>query len=396
MTRTFTRRELHRLALVALFGTAAGCATAPTSNGDPLVLGWGFTHTQTSADHGSADAVSSVVASLRTQPLVQNQHIMGWGAGNPEPSPGVYDFTSLDSRVDFILKAGGLPVITLCGAPDWMKGGPSGVTDWSRLEAAPTPAHYTDFAALAAVVARRYPDVHHFVVWNEFKGFFDESTKKWDAPGYTRLYDAVYEAVKQVSTGNMVGGPYLDMAAAPADADPAPSPLSGPWGSVDPRTLDAFEYWSSHKRAADFVVVDGHAEVAGGPGESPIALEKFAAVSSWVRARTALPLWWSEWYVQPPAADWTPAREIAMRAAAMIALARAGVATTLYWNPPPVGDQSATTLWSATDLPPPKGAAPDPCWRFSRDSPGGSPRGHVSWSSPFRRPSRPCPGPTWP
>lgn len=28
--------------------------------------------------------------------MPQNQHIMGWGAGNPEPSPGHYDFADLD------------------------------------------------------------------------------------------------------------------------------------------------------------------------------------------------------------------------------------------------------------------------------------------------------------
>ncbi|OLT10047.1 hypothetical protein BJF78_29420 [Pseudonocardia sp. CNS-139] len=63
--------------------------------------------------------------------------------------------------------------MTLCCAPDWMKGGEPGETDWSRIEVAPDPAHYADFAALAVDVARRYPQVRHFVVWNELKGFFD-------------------------------------------------------------------------------------------------------------------------------------------------------------------------------------------------------------------------------
>ncbi len=56
--------------------------------------------------------------------------------------------------------------------PDWMKGGKAGAdnTNWSQaaLETAPDRAHYADFAALAATEsAKRYPDVRHFIVWNE-------------------------------------------------------------------------------------------------------------------------------------------------------------------------------------------------------------------------------------
>ena len=34
--------------------------------------------------------------------MLQNQHIMGWGAGNPEPAPGKYDFRDLDRRIKFM------------------------------------------------------------------------------------------------------------------------------------------------------------------------------------------------------------------------------------------------------------------------------------------------------
>ena len=36
---------------------------------------------------------------LRQVPMLQNQHIMGFGADNPEPSPGRYEWRTLDSRV---------------------------------------------------------------------------------------------------------------------------------------------------------------------------------------------------------------------------------------------------------------------------------------------------------
>jgi hypothetical protein len=180
------------------------------SNGSARWPGWGFTHTEFSADHGSSAAIAAVQQALADQPMVQNQHIMGWGADNPEPAPGVYNFASLDRRINFIRATGGIPVITLCCAPDWMKGGVPGKTDWGQLTKAPLPEHYADFAELSAVVARRYPDVRHFMVWNEFKGFFDEENKRWDAASYTELYNQVYKAVKAVNPLNRVGGPYID------------------------------------------------------------------------------------------------------------------------------------------------------------------------------------------
>jgi hypothetical protein len=254
----------------------------------------------------------------------------------------------LDSRINFIRASGGIPVITLCCAPDWMKGGTPGQTDWDRLTAAPLPKHYPDFAALSAVSAHRYPDVRHFMVWNEFKGFFDEENNRWDAEAYTELYNQVYEAVKAVNPRNYIGGPYLDMARPPSGSTDHDSPLRGSWGTVDQRTLDAFDYWLAHKRGADFVVIDGHATARdGGPGEF-VALEKLSAVSRWVRTRTQRPLWWAEWYVEPADSGWSDQHQRAIRTAAMIEMAKSGVNTALYRNPPPGDEDCATCLWTNT------------------------------------------------
>jgi hypothetical protein len=346
-------RSRHRWLVAGLLLLAAGCSTvgaedASNRSADPVATGqwpgWGFTHTQFSVDVGAPEAVTAARRSLEGTRLVQVQALMGWGAENPEPTPDEYDFDSLDRRIAFIEASGGIPVITLCCAPDWMKGGTPGETDWGDLETAPLPEHYADFAELAAVVAERYPGVRHYMVWNEFKGFFDDERGRWDVEAYTDLYDQVHAALKGVDPGIRVGGPYLDMAAAPEGVDDR-STLSGTWGSVDQRTLDAFEFWLANADGADFVVVDGHATAL--PGSDPVAaLEKFPAVTAWMAARTDLPVWWAEWYVDPAAQEWPPEQQRAVHVAAMLQFAAGGADTVLFWSPRPAADGCATCLWT--------------------------------------------------
>ncbi|MGF1240383.1 GH39 family glycosyl hydrolase [Streptomyces sp. 2-6] len=340
-----------------------GTPGAPRHADEPSV-GWGFTHTQFSADQGSPAAVDRVKGLLgKDGSLPQNQAIMGWGADNPEPVEGRYDFAALDRRIDFMRSSGATPVITLCCAPDWMKGGRAGVdsTDWSQaaLETAPTPDHYADYAALAATVAERYPDVRHFIVWNEFKGFWNDGASRWDYEGYTKLYNLVYRALKRVDPQIMVGGPYLVMDSLdPRQKENASTALRGDWGALDQRVLDAFAYWNAHKAGADFVVVDGSSYTKDDdllPDEFA-ATEKFTAVGRWVRQQThGLPLWWAEYYVEPADGNddrkgWTEQRRVAVQAAGMIAMAEGGATTGFYWNPEEEkGADCPGCLWTPTD-----------------------------------------------
>jgi hypothetical protein len=336
---------------------------------DPLAPGWGLTHTQHDADDGDGGADASAQQLLAEINLPQDQAVMGWGADNPEPSPGVYDFGSLDSRISVIERSGGLPVITLCCAPDWMKGGPAGQTDWNDLEVAPTPAHYADFAALAATVARRYPQVHDYLVWNEFKGFFDAGDQRWNAADYTDLYNQVYRALKAVNPAIEVGGPYLSMDSSTVASTPYPSALSGVWGTVDDRDLQAFTYWNQHKAGADFVVVDGSSATKDPPMATDefTATEKFVAVTDWLRQQTGLPVWWSEWYVQPDGTDWTEQHLDAVLAAGLMAQARAGVSASFYWNPETTGTACTGCLWTSTFLGAGKGGLPMPALVLLQD-----------------------------
>ncbi|WP_328832382.1 xylan 1,4-beta-xylosidase [Streptomyces sp. NBC_00252] len=335
-------------------------ATPPDT--DRPEVGWGFTHTQYSADEGSDTATERVEGLLGKSQLPQDQAIMGWGADNPEPVKGRYDFGALDRRIDFMRKAGGTPVITLCCSPDWMKGGKSGVdnTNWSQasLETAPKPDHYADYAALAATVAKRYPDVTHFIVWNEFKGFWNDSEQRWDYEGYTQLYNLVYKALKKVNPKIMVGGPYLVMDSVdPRDAN-ASRTFRGSWGAMDQRIIDAFDYWNEHKAGADFVVVDGSSYTNDDdllPNEFG-ATDKLTAVSRWVREQTHdLPLWWAEYYVEPADGNddrkgWSETHRVAVQATGMIAMAKGGATSGFYWNPEAEkGTECAGCLWTPTD-----------------------------------------------
>lgn len=341
--------------------TVHGTPTATPGARDPAV-GWGFTHTRYSADEGSGKAVARVERLVSDAGgLPQIQHLMGWGADNPEPVKGRYDFADMDRRVDFIRATGGTPVVTLCCAPDWMKGGRAGVgnTDWSQaaLETAPRPEHFEDFAALAATVAKRYPDVRHFIVWNEFKGFWNDAKARWDYEGYTRFYNLVHQALKKVDRDIMVGGPYLSMDSVDPRADEASTALRGRWGALDQRVVDAFDYWNAHKAGADFVVVDGSSYTRDDellPNEFA-ATDKLTAVSQWVRRRTGnLPLWWAEYYVEPADGNderggWSESRRVAVHASGLIALAEGGASSGFYWNPEDEkGTDCPGCLWTPT------------------------------------------------
>jgi hypothetical protein len=348
-----SRRGFFALAgATAVLGSQAG--SSASSQAAVVTPTLGVTHTQYSLDSwNSAAQVASGEAILSATPLVQNQHIMGWGVLSPEPSPGTYDWTRLDARMALIKNTGGIGVLTLAGAPDWMKGGVSGQTDWSLLAGAPTAAHYQDFAALCAKVAVRYSWVRYFQVWNELKGFWDSTTQTWDYKSYTALYDTVYKAVKEVRPDALIGGPYIVLQnLAPSSGIARSSSLSGSWGMIDQRALDALEYWSANRAGADFVTVDtSTATTDQGLLTDPFTANTlFAAVTKWVSDTTGLPVWWSEFYPDQ-ANSWTP-ESTQLAALTLDAVARAvegGAARVLLWQPQAESTLDYAALWSTTD-----------------------------------------------
>jgi hypothetical protein len=279
---------------------------------------------------------------------------MGWGALNPEPSPGAHEWGSLDRRMEGIVDMGAEPVLTLCCAPDWMKGGAPGATDWGQLEVAPTPEHYDDFARLAQEAALRYPEVRHFIVWNELKGFYDSENNEWDAAGYTDLYNRVYTAVKEVRPDALIGGPYVvvDSWSEEAGTEYASAEVRGPWGVLDRRPLAVIDYWLENAVGADFIAVDGGTGTRDrGLVTSDFAsTEKFAAVTEWLRSRTDLPVWWTEVYAETSDSELGPgdARRAAVMAQALVSMARAGASVVLLWQPEASDNFKSAALYTDT------------------------------------------------
>ena len=295
----------------------------------------GVTHTQYSLDSwGDKAAIQRAKVMLKEGTHFQNQHIMGWGAPNPEPSPGVYDWSRLDERLKIIRDSGGTPVITLCGAPDWMKGGQVGKTDWTKLETAPLPEHYQDFANLAAQVARRYPDVLHFQVWNEMKGFWDAKTNNWNYQNYTRLYNLCYDALKAVNLQIKVGGPYLVIEGTGSE--------KGDWSTEKPiraRQWEILDYWLKHKHGADFLTIDRgvkdfHDKNQYSDAELMALTPFFGDIISQLRAKTNLPIWWAEFYgASGPNRDYAAANY----ASCLLRSIQAGLNVALLWEPQDAG-----------------------------------------------------------
>jgi len=75
----------------------------------------GVSHTEHTVDDYPHEQVRAPMSLLTSHPMVQNQYLMGWGADNPEPAPGVYDWTSLDERMALIEATHGVAVLTLAG-----------------------------------------------------------------------------------------------------------------------------------------------------------------------------------------------------------------------------------------------------------------------------------------
>jgi hypothetical protein len=325
----------------------------------------GVTHTQRSLDPSEPDDARNrgmdVLAGGGA--IWQNHHLMGFGTLNPEPSPGQYDWASLDRRMQLTEETGGRTVLTLCCAPDWMKGGAPGETDWSQLETDPRPEFFDEFAQLAAISVQRYPQIERVLVWNELKGFYNHDENRWDHEGYTQFYNQVYTAVKAVRPDVQIGGPYVVLTSLDPGSEDS-SAVSGPWGVADQRALDVVDYWLANNVGADFLAVDGSTSTRQDtlPEQVDVGAQKFADLTAWIRQRSDLAIWWAEFYPDVPESETeqagpSSAASAVATLAAVAAYAQSEVSVALLWGPQGHGLEYSA-LW--TDSSQPGGGRPTP------------------------------------
>ena len=259
------------------------------------------------------------------------------GTKDPEPSPGVYDWSSLDARMRQLAPLHATIVLRAFDAPPWM-------TQSGQPKTAPEPKYYQAFADLVLAAAKRYPQIHYVVVWNELKGFRSSSTQ-WNYQGYTSMYNTVYSTLKAYNKNLQIGGPYVPFP--PATGSSIKSDLRGPWGALDQSSLNAITYWLHHKIGADFIAIDGRtAESPITPAQPVGSTELFSEVTHWIRSQTSLPIWWMEWYARSPKLG--PAEWSAISAYALIQIAESGASNALLWDPEfvPGGASTATPgIW---------------------------------------------------
>ena len=161
-------------------------------------------------------------------------------------------------------------MITLCSAPGWMKvGGPAKSGTWSlrwlrrtmRISLSSPLRLLSDTTdCIARSLGELLPKVDYFDVWNEMKGFWDNTTNSWNVREYTTLYNDVYAAIKAVRPDAKVGGPYAPLAARDSSATANPSPIHGSFGDLDQRDTRRHHLLAGAQgRARSFVSMDGRA-----------------------------------------------------------------------------------------------------------------------------------------
>jgi hypothetical protein len=355
---------------------------APGGTDDRVRLELGVTLTQaTLRPGGDKQAMARAIDLLANSGSYINTFVMGWGTLNPEPFPGQYDWASLDRRMELIRKIGATPILTLCCAPDWMRGEPPGRTDWARVDEGLRPDHFDDYVDLVRRIALRYPDVKHYQVWAEYKGFWTKSPRHWAVASYTDFYNRIYDALKAISPDIKVGGPYAPMAhwLSPGASR---SEVRGPYGMIDTRPLEAFDHWLAHKHGADWMSIDGGVCARDGcPSDMFAGAQIFTDATMRALSRSKLPLWWSEWTPYSESAG--DEEQSAQMASTLIRFAP-HVAMALKWGPESDGVSRKGHLWSDTRKP--EGGKPYPFHgvlkQFGQCFPKGAPLKKVTISAP--------------
>lgn len=232
----------------------------------------------------AADSIMSVLD-------MQMQHIVEHGAGNAWPTNASAPSEStwsveFDPYFQDLRDAGATQkVVCFNKAPRWMVAEPTGPDDQR-----PTNANFDNFATISAQAAARLTDFQWGVVWNEYKGFWNNTLNQPDWETYTTFYNKVYDAVKVVRPTMKVGGPYTTNISSSYQRSETTTSPAFPGGYFDNRWLTAISNFTQNC-SYDFLCLDMGIENAvnnfGGAyfGADPsLQIEKFASIIEWIRA----------------------------------------------------------------------------------------------------------------
>ena len=139
-----------------------------------------------------------------------------------------YRWDAADALLNSLQDHGIAAVVTLVGTPRWANGGRG--PNWA-------PNDPNTFASFAYAAARRYPQVRHWVIWNEPNK--DWSLRPTTPETYVRLLNAAYSAIKRVNPGDRVAGGVT--APRGGSGDVGPVPWIRAMGSLKAR-LDAYAH----------------------------------------------------------------------------------------------------------------------------------------------------------
>jgi hypothetical protein len=345
----------------------------------------GITLSDNSLDPDSGNdtySVNNVESMIQSGVKYMNTPIMGWGMVDPWPdptTPGPTDWSSLDANMNMAVQLHETPVITLATAPWWMKGVYEGdgktqlltqSDEWNANLAYSSRIldnKMGDWTTLVRDIAQRYMappyNVRYFQVWNELKGYWDFDTNNWDfnnspgpagpkaQEGYTYMYNQVYQTLMSVAKSMniptqdiKVGGPYVFVDLLSNSHSGGVSNLNEPYGIVDQRTLDVFEYWLQHKDGAGFITFDAsledHDDGTILHNQPFAAADVFADMVKWIRSldptlypgSTTLPVWLAEWFSWTEQSGTSATEDNALKAYTMTQYIQAGGATALSWN----------------------------------------------------------------
>ena len=113
-----------------------------------------------------------------------------------DPDDPAYRWGSADDVLRSLAAHGMVPIVTLWGAPVWSNQGRD--ANWA-------PASKWSLAAFAYAAQKRYPFVHHWLIWNE------PNQRRWLRPTSPREYthtllNPAYVALKAANRNALVGG----------------------------------------------------------------------------------------------------------------------------------------------------------------------------------------------